>query len=309
MQPLDYPVIPETQGVIKAWIDGIDFFKKLVSEHLDNKVLLKELNLAFITKEWCDESEKVYPLDFIDELKSNLQEAYDNNALNLPISEEKINQFENSTKERIEETYDKISLISNSSAIEGDSDKWYVNGQKVLESKDAFSENPEVHLMEFDSFLASFLSNRIVDGVSSTFLFKKTKTYSNDSLDTQEKKEGNTIRKFRDKEKIKKINSFIASNKSLISEEDKSVLKGIINNKYNARHIRSEIKFEDIKLKEHLKSFSSIRELNDIYKTDYVVLFNSELTESFNINDGEESEKIIIINCDEENMMLNIINN
>jgi hypothetical protein len=47
----------------------------------------------------------------------------------------------------------------------------------MLQDKDALYENPEVHHMEFDSFLASVLSDRIIDGVASTFFLKKTKTY------------------------------------------------------------------------------------------------------------------------------------
>jgi len=177
MKPLDYPAIPKTQGEIKNWIDGLDFFKRLVSEHLENKELLVELNLKFITKEWCDQNDKVYPLEFIDEFKSKLQEAYDNNALTLPISEGKISQFEKSTQNIIETVIDEISKISNSNEIEGEVDKWYVNGQRMLQSKDAFSENPEVHHLEFDSFLASVLSRNIVEGLASTFLYKRTKTY------------------------------------------------------------------------------------------------------------------------------------
>ena len=177
MKPLDYPSIPKSQGEIKGWIDGLDFFKKLVSEHLENKELLKELNFAFITKEWCEKNDKVYPLDFIDVFKSNLEEAYNNNALTLPISDEKVLQFENSTTKIIEGVIDKISAISNSNEIEGESDKWYVNGQRMLQSKDAFSETPEVHHLEFDSFLASVLSRRIIEGLGSTFLYKRTKTY------------------------------------------------------------------------------------------------------------------------------------
>ncbi len=177
MKPLDYPAIPKTQGEIKGWIDGLDFFKKLVSEHLENKVLLEELYLDFITKEWCEKNDKVYPLDFIDVFKSNLKEAYNNNALTLPISEEKVLQFETSTKGRVEEVLENITTISNSNTISGEADKWYVNGQRMLQSRDAFSENPEVHHIDFDSFLASVLSRRIIKGVASTFLFKKTKTY------------------------------------------------------------------------------------------------------------------------------------
>ena len=47
----------------------------------------------------------------------------------------------------------------------------------MLQSKDAFSENPEVHHVDFDSFLASVLSKRIQEGIASTFLYKRNKTY------------------------------------------------------------------------------------------------------------------------------------
>ncbi len=61
MRPLDFPPIPSTQGEIKQWIDGIDFFKKLVNDHLKNNELLKTLNLDFITPDWCTENQKLYP--------------------------------------------------------------------------------------------------------------------------------------------------------------------------------------------------------------------------------------------------------
>lgn len=177
MRPLDYPQIPQTQGEIKEWIDGLDFFRKLVSEHLENKDLLESLNLDFLTKDWCKKNEKIHPLDFIDTFKTNLQEVYQNNAITLPISQDKVTQFKNSTTRIIEETLEKFNVISNSQEINGDTDKWYVNGQRMLQSKDAFSENPEAHHIDFDSFLASVVSKRINEGVASTFIFKKSKTY------------------------------------------------------------------------------------------------------------------------------------
>ncbi|TLX76076.1 hypothetical protein E9993_07650 [Labilibacter sediminis] len=183
MKPLDYPSVPKTQGEIKEWIDGLEFFKKLVSGHLDNKNLLNELNLDFITKEWCEVNEKVYPLDFLDIMKSNLKESYNNNALNLQISDEKITQFKNSTKDIIEEVFEEISPINNSVGIVGESDKWYVNGQRMLQNKDAFSERPEAHYLAYDSFLASVLSKSIIEGISSTFFLKRSKTYLFKPLD------------------------------------------------------------------------------------------------------------------------------
>lgn len=177
MRPLDFPNIPQTQGEIKERIDSLDFFKILLSEHLNDKVLLKKLNLDFITHEWCQINEKLYPLDFIDYMKVKLQDVYEKNALTLPISQAKIAEFEISTCKTIESTFEKFQPISNSDSIEGDSDKWYVNGQRMIYSKDAFCENPEAHHMSFDSFLASVLSRRIGEVIASTFQFKKTKTY------------------------------------------------------------------------------------------------------------------------------------
>lgn len=178
MRPLEFPPTPNTQGEIKQWIDGLDFFKKLVSEHLQNKVLLKTLSLDFITPEWCEENKKPYPITFIETFKSSLESAYNANALNLPISNEKVLQFESSTRTIIESTVDNLKLINNETTIlDSNTDKWYVNGQRMIQSKDAFSNNPEVHHMEFDSFLASVVSRSLKEGLGETFFYKKTKSF------------------------------------------------------------------------------------------------------------------------------------
>jgi hypothetical protein len=178
MKPLDYPAIPGTQGEIKNWIDGLDFFKKLLVEHLENEELLKSLNLEFITQEWCDDNDKPFPTTFIDTLKSSLEEAYENNALTLPLSEDKISQFKNSSKSIIESAFESLKPINNSESIsDKESDKWYVNGQRMLQSKDAFSDNPEAHHLEFDSFLGTVAAKSLKDGLSEVFLRKNSKSY------------------------------------------------------------------------------------------------------------------------------------
>lgn len=177
MKPLDFPALPKTQSEIKNWIDGLDFFKKLVSEHLNNKELISSMNLDFITPEWSESNHKKHPLDFIDSLKEKLLNEYQQNAITIPISKEKIAQFENSTKEIIEKRINSFNKVSRKADISGETDKWYVNGQRMLQSKDAFSENPEVHHIDFDSFIASVLSRNISDGIASTFFYKKSETY------------------------------------------------------------------------------------------------------------------------------------
>lgn len=178
MRPLDFPPIPSTQGEIKQWIDGIDFFKKLITDHLQNKELLNTLNLDFITPQWCEENQKPYPITFIETFKSNLERAYHTNSLTIPISNEKVLQFEVATKSIVESAIEKLQPISNSTPIQDDiSDKWYVNGRRMLQDKDAFSENPEVHHMEFDSFLASVVSRSLNDGLGEIFFRKVSKSY------------------------------------------------------------------------------------------------------------------------------------
>jgi hypothetical protein len=51
MKPLEYPRIPESQAEKKEWIDGLDYFKELVSEHLENTEIISKLNLSFLTRQ------------------------------------------------------------------------------------------------------------------------------------------------------------------------------------------------------------------------------------------------------------------
>lgn len=178
MNPLDFPPVPSTQIEIKQWLEGLDFFKKLIVEHLQNSLLLKSLNLDFITKDWCAENKKLYPTDFIDKYKNILENAYITNALNLPLAEDKVTQFEFSTRVLFEKTFEKLQPINNKETIQDDNtDKWYLSGQRMLQDKDAFSANPEAHHVDFDSFLASIVSRSIIDGLSETFLRKTSQSY------------------------------------------------------------------------------------------------------------------------------------
>ena len=67
--------------------------------------------------------------------------------------------------------------INNKNEIGDESNKWFVGGQRMLQSKDAFSVTSESDHFNFDSFLASVVSNNIKERVASTFLFNKKKSY------------------------------------------------------------------------------------------------------------------------------------
>lgn len=184
MKPFAFPRTPDTQGEIKQWIEGLDLFKKLVSKHLQNGELLSVLNLDFLTVEWCAQHDKPYPITFIEHFKSKLEAEYHDNALNLPISNEKVTQFETSTQTIIESAIDKMQLLNNDTTIpDDDCDKWYVNGQRILQDKDDFSETPEAHHVNSDTFLASLVSEKLDGGLAETFFYKQTKSFLLDPKD------------------------------------------------------------------------------------------------------------------------------
>jgi len=175
--PLDYPLIPQTQAEIKEWIDGLDFFKNQVLEHIENSELMDEINLVFLTPNWCSENHKTYPTDYIDTFKRQLSYAYQTNARILPLSDSKVTLFEKSTTSIIESAITKYQVLNNEESLTEEADKWYVNGQKTLQSKDAFSENPEAHHINFESFFASVIAKNINETVASTFGYKKSRSY------------------------------------------------------------------------------------------------------------------------------------
>lgn len=178
MRPLEFPRIPESQSEIKLWIEGLSFFKTLLVEHLNNAELLDAVGLSFISKEWCESNGKTYPLDFIDQFKETLEENYKSNALNLPVSQTKVDQFKESSKNQIELALEELVPVSNKKKLpEEETDKWYVHGQKMIQSKDAFSDNPEADHLEFDSFLGSVIKRRIIGGFGELLIRKTSKSY------------------------------------------------------------------------------------------------------------------------------------
>lgn len=177
MKPLDFPISPKKQSQKRLWISNLDFFNKLLKEHIENATLLEDTILKFITKEWCKENAKPYPTDFMAELKSRLETDYEQQAVNLEIAEEKKASFFTSSKEILENTLNLYTQIANPQELSGEVNRWYVNGGRMVDGKDAFSETPEVDHLNFDTFLAHEVAREIRDGVLSTILYSRTKSY------------------------------------------------------------------------------------------------------------------------------------
>jgi hypothetical protein len=176
IEPVAFPQIPKTRREISIWIIGSEYLKKLVTDHLKNENLLKELNFSFITKEWCIENKKIYPTDFIDHYKTKLQESYSVQTQYLSILEEKKSQFEQSTKRIIENTFSIYQLFNNEHINES-ADIRMVQGLEGIMKKDVFSQKTEVDHINYDTVLASELSEKIEKELHASFLLKRSKIY------------------------------------------------------------------------------------------------------------------------------------
>ncbi len=176
INPLAFPVLPSTQSELKYWIDYLSNFKRIIQAHLDNVDLNESLGFSFITRKWCEDNNKIYPIDFLENLEAKLKEKYEDNKINLPISIEKVNEFNKKTQTILEHNIDKFMLISNLKKLNV-KEKYYCRGKSIFYSKDAFAKSPEVHHLDFESFLANIIVKDLSKSVIFNFYTKRTKTY------------------------------------------------------------------------------------------------------------------------------------
>lgn len=174
--------LPEVQKEIRAWINALPSFKKLVNEHLENDNLMEIMktitSLSFL---FDKESARVHSLDFIENLELELKTLYERNTVELSPSGEKVKQFKDTIKKIIEEAIIKINQINNDADI-NDTDKYKTEEHLISKQehilKDNFFEHSEIALPCFDTLLANLAKQGFRIKIANSFLDKKTKEIS-----------------------------------------------------------------------------------------------------------------------------------
>jgi hypothetical protein len=183
IKPLEYPSLPTNQSKIKQWIDSLIYFKNIAIEILGEVELLKTLELDYITEEWCTLNNKLSPLNFIKELNQNLEKSYEHNSVFLPIDKSKVTQFYDSTVTIIESQIDRFKAVTSNKLIEKEYNNRLIGGQNQIQDRDAFVKEPEIHHLDFDSFLAKTFARRIGHEIISTFFLNRDIKYLLNSSD------------------------------------------------------------------------------------------------------------------------------
>jgi hypothetical protein len=176
VKPLDYPAIPAKKSDRTIWIENLDHFKRLVSQLYENRELMTSVGLGFLTDEWCVKNGKIKPLDFIDNVKAMVQDAYAKAQYEQEIAAEEREKFKASTKLILETTLQPyLDIFSN--PIDEDYKSYYLNGVRGIMPKDDFAADKDVDSFNHFSIHASTLSTELKEGICNIFYFAQSVHY------------------------------------------------------------------------------------------------------------------------------------
>jgi hypothetical protein len=176
VKPFDYPAIPTKKSDRTIWIENLDHFKRLVSQLYENQELMTSVGLGFLTDEWCNKSGKIKPLDFIDNVKTMVQDAYARAQYEQEIDAEEREKFKSSTKSILENTLQPYLDIF-SKSIEEEYKRYYINGIRGIMPKDDFAADKDVDSSNHFSIHASMLSTELKEGICNIFYVPRSTNY------------------------------------------------------------------------------------------------------------------------------------
>ncbi|HEV8084765.1 MAG TPA: hypothetical protein VGP55_16275 [Chitinophagaceae bacterium] len=128
MKPLALPNLPDANSDKKRWLDNLPYFKKIVTETLANRYLLKKVKLDFLVDDYYKTNSLKSPLEIIEDLITDLNASLENAEINQKISADKVNQFYLSTKAILSETLKLYNGLRNAKPIKTDSKSLYIIG-------------------------------------------------------------------------------------------------------------------------------------------------------------------------------------
>ncbi len=167
--------LPDSNTELNYWLKNILLFENVVEGVAKNENLIELLNFSNIIDK--NNNENTF-LNFFVELKESIENKIEDNQINVPLYDPKIESFVEKTDQIINRAFDKYEVIQNAkdlSSIE-DTTKFGVNGSSTLYPKVGFTED-DSHI-NYDTFLAnSVVTNKIDYFIPNSFLTARTKRY------------------------------------------------------------------------------------------------------------------------------------
>ena len=171
------PQTPTKKTEIKKWIESIQYLQNDVQLHLDNKTLLSAVNLTFITDDWCNERSISPPAKLLQEIKKSLEGDYRIRASTDPLDPDKIEQFNINSEKLLSKTINRLMDLNNENTFIDDYSSLTIGVFRTLYSRDAFVMDQEADHLNFDTFFASTISERIINTFASSILERSVREY------------------------------------------------------------------------------------------------------------------------------------
>ena len=170
----DFPNLPSNVVLLNNWLASVSFFENCLKDVLANDELLVTLGYKDVIENKLNEIK-----DFPTTLKEKIIDKIGHVKLKAPLSEEKIQEFQNQSNDIISKafkSYNEI-FIELDDNEKDDELKLAITGGQTLMSKSAFTDN-DIHHINFDSILASQISKRSIKYlIPYSFSISRTRRY------------------------------------------------------------------------------------------------------------------------------------
>lgn len=167
------PNLPDEIIELGNWLDMMTFFEKCLNDVLTNSSLLQALNYTI------DDAKKTELEQFVENLKTAIQEKIGRQKFQADISDEMIQNFYEGSSAVLKAAFDEYNsiFITMDEEHEQAKIKLTVNGSTMLISKSAFTEGDIPH-MNYDTILASVLARESIRRyIPNSFAIARTKRY------------------------------------------------------------------------------------------------------------------------------------
>lgn len=168
------PNLPDDVLELSSWLDSVSFFERCLNNVLSNKDLIADLEFEKLVEAKKDDFSS-----FIRDLKEAIKNKIGQQKLNAQLSDDKIQNFYYRSNEIISKAFEvyKPIFIEKSDEHSKSELKLSVNGERMLMSKSAFTDNDVPHL-NYDTFFAGAIATHSIKRlIPNVFLIARTKRY------------------------------------------------------------------------------------------------------------------------------------
>jgi hypothetical protein len=164
----DLPVITKSQSEKQAIKGTLERFRPLIERILNNNKVMDGLGLMLLEQE-CEANSIQMPLEYIDTYISAIEKEYDDELIKAQLDEKILKEIDANTARAINDAFEDISRINNSTEIEKEDRDFVSNtmeairGTNMLMDKEALVENAGKIILNTTHLWAQAISRTYYD--------------------------------------------------------------------------------------------------------------------------------------------------